>query len=82
MATNTNTRTPNERKRQKRPADQSFNVSDDDDYKNDNNFHSFFVIEPAEGKTINLSIFGIQKLLKCAVGDVKSAKKNSAAVLC
>ena len=83
MATNTNIQTPNERKPQKRQADQSFIVSDDDDDdRKCNNFQSFFVVEPRDGKIINLSIFGIQKLLKCAVGDVKSAKKlRSGAVL-
>jgi hypothetical protein len=33
------------------------------------------VVEPTEGHTINLSIFGIQKLLKCAIGEVKNVKK-------
>ena len=82
MATNTNTQTPNDRKRQKRQADHSFIVSDDEDLNSINEFDSFLVVEPADNKVINLSIFGIQKLLKCAVGDVKSAKKlRSGAVL-
>jgi hypothetical protein len=47
-------------------------LSDDD---NDGNFPSFIVVEAADGQPIKYSIFASQKLLKCAVGDVKSAKK-------
>jgi hypothetical protein len=39
------------------------------------NFPSFIVVEAADGQPIKYSIFAIQKLLKCAVGDVRSAKK-------
>lgn len=39
-------------------------------------FAHFLVVEPAqETKPINFSIFAIQKLLLCSVGNVKSAKK-------
>jgi hypothetical protein len=62
----------NDRKRQKRVADESIVLSDDD---NDGNFPSFIVVEAADGQPIKYSIFAIQKLLKCAVGEVKSAKK-------
>jgi hypothetical protein len=67
-----NQSTSNDRKRHKRVADESIVLSDDD---NDGNFPSFIVVEAADGQPIKYSIFGIQKLLKCAVGDVKSAKK-------
>lgn len=67
MTTQTNTYP-----QKKRRADDSLIVSDDD---SSSNYPTFLVVEPAEGHTINISIFGIQKLLKCAVGDVKSAKK-------
>jgi hypothetical protein len=64
--------TTNERKRQKRVADESIVLFD---YHNDGNFPSFIVVEAADGQPIKYPIFAIQKLLKCAVGDVKSAKK-------
>lgn len=62
----------NERKRQKRGADNSLILSDDEA---DGNFPSFIVVEATNTQNITLSIFGIQKLLRCAVGEVKSAKK-------
>jgi hypothetical protein len=71
-ALTSNSQTTNERKRQKRLADESIVFSDDD---NDVNFPSFIVVEAADDQPIKYSIFAIQKLLKCAVGDVKSAKK-------
>jgi hypothetical protein len=73
MDTQQNTNPPAvERKRQKHGADNSLILPDDEP---DNNFPSFIVVESTNGQPIKLSIFGIQKLLKCAVGDVKSAKK-------
>lgn len=70
MTTQENTNPPsNERK--KRRADDSLVISDDDN----DSYPSFLVAEPTTSKTIDLSIFGIQKLLKCAVGDVRNAKK-------
>jgi hypothetical protein len=40
------------------------------------------LVEPAEGHSIKLNIFVITKLLTCAVGTVKNAKKlQSGAVL-
>ena len=71
MTTQTNTHPPsNDRK--KRRADDSLIVSDDD---SNNSYPTFIVVEPEESHSITLSIFAIQKLLKCAVGDVKNAKK-------
>jgi hypothetical protein len=73
MDTQNNTPQPsNERKRQKRLADNSLVVCDDE---SDTSFPSFLVIEPCDNHAIKLSIFGLQKLLKCAVGEVKTAKK-------
>ena len=57
----------------KRKADESLVLSDNE--KNQDSFPSFLVVESVDGQPIKLSIFGIQKLLKCAVGDVKSAMK-------
>jgi hypothetical protein len=71
-ALSTNPLTSNERKRQKRLADESIVFSDDD---NDGNFPSFIVIEAADDQPIKYSIFAVQNLLKFAFGDVKSAKK-------
>ena len=72
---NTHTTNPplaNERKRQKREADNSLVLSEDE---GDCNFPSFIVVEATEGQSIELSIFCFQKLLKCSVGEVKCAKK-------
>lgn len=71
MTTHTNTH-PQSNDRKKRRADDSLFVSDDD---SSSSYPAFLVVEPDSGHTIGISIFGIQKLLKCAVGDVKSAKK-------
>lgn len=49
--------------------------SDSDIETNDNWFPSFLVAQSTDGQQIKLSIFGIQKLIKCAIGEVKSAKK-------
>ncbi len=73
MTTQTN-QNPQSNDRKKRRADDSVVLSDDDNCAS-SHFPTFFVVEPHEGHTIDLSIFGIQKLLKCAVGDVKNAKK-------
>ena len=71
MNTQQNTNPPsNDRK--KRRADDSLVISDNDD---SGSYPSFLIAEPTTDKQIDLSIFGIQKLLKCAVGDVKNAKK-------
>ena len=60
----------------KRRADESSQLSDSEtDGTSSNSYPTFLVVEPKNGQTIKLSIFAIQKLLKCAVGDVKSAKK-------
>jgi hypothetical protein len=68
-AISANPLTTNEQKRQKRLADESIVPSDD------GNFPSFIVVAATDGQPIKYSIFAIQKLLKFAVGDVKSAKK-------
>jgi hypothetical protein len=68
----TNPQTTSERKRQKRVADESIVLSDND---NGANFPSFIVVEAADDQPIKYSISATQKLLKCAVGDAKSAKK-------
>ena len=72
METNKQNQPPNERKRQKREADGSILLSDDD---LPSSFLTFLVVETADGQPIRTSIFGIQKLIKCAVGDVKTATK-------
>jgi hypothetical protein len=56
----------------KRRASDSLILGDDDSA---NIFPTFLVVEAVNGQNIDLSIFAIQKLLKCAVGDVKNAKK-------
>jgi hypothetical protein len=71
-AISANPQTTNERKRQKRPEDESIILSNDD---NDGSFPLFIVIEAADGQPVKYSILAIQKLLKCAVGDVKSPSK-------
>ena len=58
--------------RKKRRADDSLIMSEEDSSAY---YPTFLVVEPVDGHAINLSIFAIQKLLKCAVGDVKNAKK-------
>jgi hypothetical protein len=60
---------PNQRKRQ---AIDSITLSEDDA---DESFPRFLVVEAISGNPIAYSIFTIQKLLQCAVGNVKSAKK-------
>ena len=70
---NTNTTNPSSNDRKKRRADDSLIISDDD--YNANSYPTFLVVEPNNDGKIELSIFGIQKLLKCAVGDVRNAKK-------
>ena len=61
---NTNPQLSNEHKRQKRGTDKSPIVSDDDC---DGSYPAFIVVEATDGQSIKLSVFGIQKLLKCAV---------------
>jgi hypothetical protein len=77
-ALSTNPLTSNECKRQKHLTDESIVLSDDDI---DGNFPLFIVVEAADGQPIKYSIFVIQKLLKCAMGDVKTAK-NCETLLC
>jgi len=40
-------------------------------------FPRFLIVASKDDQLVKLSIFGIPKLLKCAVGDVKEAKKTS-----
>jgi hypothetical protein len=61
---------PSSNDRKKRRADDSHIISDDDR----DSYPSFMIVEPTTNKKIDQSIFGIYKLLKCAVGDVKNAK--------
>ena len=41
----------------------------------EDNFPRFLVVASKDGQPIKLSIFVIQKLLKCAIGEIKEAKK-------
>ena len=67
---------PNVRKRQ---ATEPIHISEDD---SDVSVPCFLVEEATNGVAIPYSIFVIQKLLQCAVGNVKSAKKiRSGAIL-
>jgi len=60
----------------KRQATESIHVSEDE------SFPHFLVVEATDSTPIKYSIFTIQKILQCAVGNVKSAKKlRSGAVL-
>jgi hypothetical protein len=72
MTTQMNTNPPSI-DRKKRRADDSLIVSDED--CSSNSYPTFLVVEPTNGQKIDLSMFGIQKLLKCAMGDVKNAKR-------
>ena len=72
MAEKYPTNTPSD-KSKKRRADDLLTVSDDDE--NDASFPRFLVVEPSTEEQIKHSIFAIQKILQCAVGAVKSAKK-------
>ena len=73
------TQTTNEPNQRKRQAIDSITLSEDDA---DESFPRFLVVEATSLSPISYSIFTIQKLLQCAVGTVKSAKKiRSDAVL-
>jgi hypothetical protein len=82
MTTHKTLPTSNDRKK-KRKANESIVVSDHESHAmtdeendaEDSFFPTFLVAEATDGQPIKLSIFGIQKLLQCAVGEVKSAKK-------
>lgn len=63
---------PNEQSVKKRKADETLNLAVDDDNES---FSRFLVVTANNLEPIKYSIFAIQKLLKCAVGDVPSAKK-------
>jgi hypothetical protein len=56
----------------KRKADESLILSEDSSIVG---YPTFLVVEASSDKAIDQSIFGIMKLLKCGVGEVKSAKK-------
>jgi hypothetical protein len=53
----------------KRRTEDILTLSDDE-----STFHRSLVVASTEEQPINLSMFGIQKLLSCAVGNIKSAK--------
>jgi len=55
----------------KRRADELLSSSDEDE----STYPRFLVVSTTNDSPIELSIFGIQKLLSCAIGDVKRAKK-------
>ena len=63
---------PNEQSVKKRKADETLNLAVDD---NSDSFSRFLVVTANNLEPIPYNIFAIQKLLKCAVGDVPSAKK-------
>ena len=76
MSVNQTTTEPDQRKRQ---ATEPIHSYEDDA---DESSARFSVVEATCGSPISYSIFTIQKLLQCAVGTVKSAKKiRSGAVL-
>ena len=52
-------------------AAESVSFSDEDE----STFPRYLVITTLDEQPINLSVFGIQKLLSCAVGNIISAKK-------
>ena len=54
---------------QKRRAEDILTLSDDE-----TTFPRYLVVTATDEPAINLSVFGIQKLLSCAVDDIKSAK--------
>ena len=56
----------------KRKADESLVLFEDNNIVG---YPTFLVVETLSGQAIDLSIFGIQKVIKCAVGDIKCAKK-------
>ena len=69
---NKNKTNPPSNDSKKRKADESLILAEDNSIVG---YPTFLVVETGSGQAIDLSIFGIQKLLKCAVGEVKSAKK-------
>jgi hypothetical protein len=72
MDTLTPIQQPNEQSVKKRKADETLNLAVDD---NSDSFSRFLVVTANNLEPIPYNIFAIQKLLKCAVGDVPSAKK-------
>ena len=54
---------------QKRRAEDILTLSDDE-----TTFPRYLVVTATDEQPLNLSSFGLQKLLSCAVGDIKSAK--------
>ena len=71
MTSITNLVTPNEQNK-KRRAVESVSLSDDEDCV----YPRFLIVKAKDDESIRLSIFGIQKLLSCAIpGEIKSAKK-------
>jgi len=57
----------------RRRQDEVLPISDDD--ATDLTFPRFLVVSANDGQPIKYSVFAIQKILQCAVGDVKTAKK-------
>ena len=57
----------------KQKQQDSVDLTSDDKSRN-LNFPRFLVVSAKDEQPIKLSIFGIQKLVSCAVGEVKEAK--------
>ena len=64
-----NLTTPSDQSKKRRTED-VLTLSDDE-----STFPRYLVVSSTDELPITLSIIGIQKLLSCAVGDIKSAKK-------
>jgi hypothetical protein len=61
----------NSENRRKRRAEQVLSSSDEEDVM----FPRYLVVSSIDNEPIKLNIFGIHKLLSCAIGDVPEAKK-------
>jgi hypothetical protein len=68
----TQTSTPIENSQKKRKANDVLTLADEDE---NSSFSKFLVVTANNHEPIKFSIFTIQKVLKCAVGEVSSAKK-------
>ena len=80
MSTKETTQPTTSDKNKKRKADESLHVSEHENVGEEKvvssgSFTPFLVAEPTTDKQIDLSIFGLQKYLLCALGEIKSVKK-------
>ena len=71
MDSTNHTPEPNEKSKKRKSTD-PIHLSEDD---SDVSFPHFLMVETTNETPIDFSIFTIQKILQCAVGNVKSAKK-------